>query len=131
MKKRNITALAIMLASIIIMVVIFLYVKASSNRLAIIQRNVKTEDSVDSSVAEFTVKEGEKIYIKRTSSIEKGTLVYMITDTKGQVIEHFTPDTAAIAEILIEEDGTYCLKVSYENFIGKFKLVVTKEDSSA
>lgn len=111
---------------LIFIIVIILYFKISSNRLAIIQRNVKTEDSVDSSVAGFIAKEGEIIYIKRTSSIEKGTLEYKITDANGQVIEHFTPETPSIAEVMIEEDGTYNLKVSYENFIGKFKFEVTK-----
>lgn len=71
-------------------------------------------------------KAGEKLKFKYTSLVKDGILTFQLTDKKGTVVETFESGISSSKTIKFNQDAEYILSATYEDFIGSYKIKVTR-----
>lgn len=121
MKNKKLIAI-----TFVICICIGIFFIAYYSSLGTINKNVIAKESNNCEVT-FNVKKSDKIKITYDSLIKEGTLKLRLTDSSGKVIENFETNRNSSKQVSIDKDGEYVLSVTYDNFVGNFKMKAKKK----
>lgn len=123
MKKKAIVVGTIVLAISIIFLSVYFITRPST--LGNINYSCRQSTS---SISDFTFngESGDNLKFSFSSDIESGTLDITLCDSQGNVVYMLDSAKESVTWFVLEKTDTYSLVAEYNNFIGKFKIKVTK-----
>lgn len=75
----------------------------------------------------FFAHKGDQLKLSLASSVQSGTLGFVLTDSGDNEIASFDPAKASETTVDVSADDTYTLSARYEAFTGKFDAKVSKK----
>ena len=84
------------------------------------------EAKTASSEISFKGTGGDRIRISLSTDVKSGTVVFVLYNSKGGVVENFGTAKAYRGFVDLDVDDTYTLAAEYADFAGSFKADVSK-----
>ena len=84
------------------------------------------EAKTASSEISFKGNSGDRIRISLSTDVKSGTVVFVLYNSKGGVVENFGTAKAYRGFVDLDVDDTYTLAAEYADFAGSFKADVSK-----
>lgn len=86
-----------------------------------------SEPTSSTSTFSFFAEAGDKIKFSFSSGINKGTLDIVLYDSNGNVVHELDYAKELEEWIILDKEGEYILSAEYSNFVGKFKVAVSRK----
>lgn len=125
------TKLLLSLVAVVTIVVDFvlLFSTVCNNRhevLATMNKDMEVEQTANSEVS-FSGAKGDRIKFSLKTTVQSGTVDFILTDSKGNVVADFDRAKELEKYVDLNYDDTYTLTAIYEKFTGKFSIKVSKK----
>lgn len=109
---------------IILMLVISIMFKFRQKVLGNMSDNTKTKQTSSSDFS-FSADEGQRIKVSLRTDVKYGTVDFVLTDSKGNVIAELDRARALETYVNIEYSDTYTMTAIYEEFVGDYNIKVS------
>ncbi len=86
------------------------------------------ESVTDRSTISFSAREGDRIRFYFSSNVEKGDLEIILYDSAGNQVEELDQAKELVTYLTMRYDDNYTLAAEYMNFVGNFKVDVTRAE---
>lgn len=116
----------ILLAAIAGVVIIMFVYYARQKVLGNMSDEIK-EVKTSSSEISFMGKEDDRIKISLRTTVTSGEIDFILSDSKGNVVEKLDRAKALETFVDLKYDDTYTLTAIYKDFTGKFRVKVSKK----
>lgn len=109
---------------IIVMVVISIMFNFRQKVLGNMSDNIKTKQTSSSDFS-FSADEGQRIKVSLRTNVKNGTVDFVITDSKGNVVAELDRARALETYVDIEYSDTYTMTAIYKEFVGDYNIKVS------
>lgn len=86
------------------------------------------EPVTDRATISFSAREGDRIRFHFSSNVEKGDLEIVLYDSEGNQVEELDQAKELVTYLTMRYDDNYTLAAEYMNFVGNFKVDVTRAE---
>ncbi|MDR0949336.1 MAG: hypothetical protein LBM69_07470 [Lachnospiraceae bacterium] len=121
MKKKIIFIVGIMI--VLVIAVLFSVFRPEWKVLGNMSKNVP-EVKTSSTDFSFQGEAGVRIMVSLRTTVKAGVVDFILTDSKGNLIEEFDYADALETFVVLENDDIYTMTASYQDFSGKFSAKV-------
>lgn len=121
MKKSRLVILVI----ILIILGTVIYKESDFSKLAVVKDNITSRQSNILS-GSFNVKKSNRLKVNYSSNIKDGTLKLSLIDSNKKVIQEFAVNSKSSQELTVDKDEEYTILANYNDFVGDYKLSVSK-----
>ena len=119
-KKAVIVSAAVLLAA-----ALGLWILLRPKALGNISRSCDLPESGLSRIS-FPAEEGERFRVSFATQAQAGTVVLVIRDAQGDMVENLGQARQLEVWVTLPEKGVYTLEAEYEGFIGQFQARIAK-----
>lgn len=125
MKRKTIVLLS---SSVLLGAALTAAVLTRSKLLGNISMSVPSgEPKTSSSEVSFKGNGGDRIRVSFSTDVKSGTVVFVLYNSKGGVVENLGTAKAYRGFVDLDVDDTYTLAAEYTDFTGSFKADVSKK----
>ncbi|MDY5576777.1 MAG: hypothetical protein SPF70_04780 [Lachnospiraceae bacterium] len=114
----------IFLLIVIVMVVISIMFNLRQKVLGNMSDNIKTKQTSSSDFS-FSADEGQIIKVSLRTDVKNGTVDFVLTDSKGNVVAELDRARALETYVNIEYSDTYTMTAIYKEFVGNYNIKVS------
>lgn len=117
------------LLAVVITVVVVMFVVIFGTRQKILgnMSDYIQDMKTSSSDFSFTGSEGDRIKVSLRTTVKNGTVDFILSDSKGNVVTEFDRARALETFVDLSYDDTYTLTAIYKEFTGRFSAKISKE----
>ena len=102
-----------------------IYKESDFSKLAVVKDNITSRQSNILS-GSFNVKKSNRLKVNYSSNIKEGMLKLSLIDSNKKVIQEFAVNSKSSQELTVDKDDEYTILAKYSDFIGDYKLSVSK-----
>lgn len=101
------------------------YKESDFSKLAVVKDNVTSRQS-NILCGSFNVKKSNRLKVNYSSNIKDGILKLSLIDSNKKVIQEFAVNSKSSQELTVDKDDEYTILANYSDFVGDYKLSVSK-----